>query len=70
VIDTRNPACDELFDSVSQSLFGIGLQLEHCIESTDDPAVNARLDASIRGLHDIIALIRNRGELHCDTACK
>lgn len=67
MIQTRNPACDELFDSVVQSLFGIGLQLEHCIDSTEDAAVSARLDASVRGLHDIIALIRTRGELHCNT---
>jgi hypothetical protein len=68
VIDTRNPQCDEMFDAVAQSLFGIGLQLEHCMESTLDPAVSEKLDASVRGLHDIIALIRGRGEIHSSTA--
>jgi hypothetical protein len=68
VIDTRNPACDELFDAVSQSLFAIGLQLEHCIESTEDGTIGERLDASVQRLHDIIAMIRARGELHCDSA--
>jgi hypothetical protein len=67
VIDTRNPACDEMFDTVVQSLFGTGLRLEKCIESTDDLTLAGQLDASIRGLHDIIALISNRGQLHCDT---
>jgi signal transduction histidine kinase len=69
VIDTRNPACDELFDAVSQSLFAIGLQIEHCIESTENESVVGRLDASVQGLHDIIAMIRARGELHCGPVC-
>jgi len=68
VIDTRNPACDELFDAVSQSLFAIGLQLEHSLESTCNEAVAGQLDRSIEGLHDIIALIRARGALHCEPA--
>ena len=64
MIDTRNPECDEMFDAVIQSLFGIGLQLAHCIESITDAAVNEKLDASIRSLHDTIALIGARGEIH------
>ena len=67
MIAMDNPACDDLFDSVAQSLFGIGLQLEGCLEATEDAAVSARIDASVRGLHDIIQLIRARGELHCKT---
>ena len=67
MIDTRNPACDEMFDTVVQSLFGMGLRLENCIEASDDATLTGQLDASIRGLHDIIALISNRGQLHCDT---
>lgn len=64
MIHTRNPECDEMFDAVVQTLFGIGLQLEHCIETTPDIVVSEKLDTSIRGLHDIIALIQKRGEIH------
>jgi hypothetical protein len=64
VIRTHTVACDELFDSVGQTIFGIGLQLEDCLESSDDPVVRAKLDASIRGLHDIIGRIRERGDIH------
>jgi len=64
VICAHVQPCDELFDSVGQTIFGIGLQLEDCLESTDDPALRAKLDASIQGLHDIIGRIRDRGELH------
>lgn len=53
-----------MFDSVVQTLFGIGLQLEHCIDTTRDSVIGEKLDASIRGLHDIIGLIQKRGELH------
>jgi hypothetical protein len=66
VIDTRNPACDEMFDTVVQCLFGMGLRLENCMESTDDVTLAGQLNSSISGLHDIIALISNRGQLHCD----
>ena len=67
MIAMDNPACDDLFDSVVQSLFGIGLQLEGCLEATEDAALGTKIDASVRGLHHIIALIRTRGELHCNT---
>jgi hypothetical protein len=69
VIDTRNPACDELFDAVSQSLFALGLRLEHYMESTQDEMVAQRLDTSVQDLHDIIGMIRARGELHCKPTC-
>jgi hypothetical protein len=67
VTDTRNPACDEMFDAVNQSLFAIGLQIEHCMESSIDEAVRQQLDVSIQGLHDVIGMIRAHGELHCET---
>ena len=57
-----------MFDSVGQSIFGIGLQLEECLASTDDPELRRKLDASIQGLHDIIGRIRERGNLHCSDA--
>ena len=66
---SQTAGCEDLFDSVVQSIFGIGLQLEHCLDSTEDEATRARLDDSIRGLHDIIGRVRNRGELHCGTPC-
>lgn len=66
MISTANtPPCDELFDSVGQSIFGLGLQLEKCLADTEDPSMRAKLDATIQGLHDIIANIRSRGDLHC-----
>ena len=61
MISTHSTGCDEFIDSVGQSIFGIGLQLEQCLESSSDPAVRDRLDASIRSLHDIIETIRERG---------
>ena len=63
---TENPPCDELFDSVVQSIFGIGLKLEHCLNVTGDPATRAWLDESIQSLHAIIGRVRERGDLHCD----
>jgi hypothetical protein len=67
VISRHHPPCDELFDSVVQSLFGIGLHLEHCMESTEDAELRAKIDASIHGLHGIIGQIRERGDLHGDS---
>jgi hypothetical protein len=66
MIENRCQTCDEMFDAVSQSLFAIGLQIEHCMESPIDDAVHQRLDNSIQGLHDVIGMIRARGELHCE----
>lgn len=68
MISTNDPACDELFDSVGQTIFGVGLQLEQVLDLTEDPTLRAKLDATIQGLHDIIGRIRERGELHCDDA--
>jgi hypothetical protein len=68
VISTNDPACDELFDSVGQTIFGVGLQLERVLELTEDPTLRDKLDATIQGLHDIIGRIRDRGELHCEDA--
>jgi hypothetical protein len=66
VISTAHtPPCDELFDTVGQSIFGVGLLLEKCLESSDDPELRVELDASIGSLHAIIGRIRERGNLHC-----
>ena len=64
MIGTHHQPCDELFDSVIQSLFGIGLQLEHCLDSTEDVELRAKIDTSIHGMHRIIGQIRERGDLH------
>lgn len=61
-----SPACDDLFDSIAQTVFGIGLQLEECLHSTEDPATREKIDSAILKLHDIITRVRERGELRCE----
>jgi hypothetical protein len=55
--------CDDFFDSVAQTIFGIGLQLEHCLEpGVDGPTSRTSIDESIRSLHNVIQRIRERRE--------
>ena len=61
--ETRS--CEEFFDSVSQSLFAIGLRLEDCLRAGAE-ATNqlTSIDESIQSLHNVIQSIREHGEAH------
>ena len=63
---THSPPCDDLFDTVAQSIFGIGLQLEHCLDATEDATTRTKIDDAISRLHDIISRVRDRGDFCCE----
>jgi hypothetical protein len=66
LIPMQHASCDDFYDSVVQSIFGIGLRLETCLDGSKDHTIRDQLDTSIHGLHAIIQRIRERGDLHPD----
>jgi hypothetical protein len=65
--DTR---CHEFMDSLVQSLFGIGLRLESCIDADREPqAVRSEIDQSLHALHVVIGNITEHRGANCLRDC-
>ena len=66
-------ACHEFMDSLVQSLFGIGLRLESCIDVASEPQlVRDEIDQSLHALHVVIGNITEHRGANClrDCICK
>ena len=63
-------ACHEFMDSLVQSLFGIGLRLESCIDVEGEPQlVRDEIDQSLHALHVVIGNITEHRGVNCLREC-